>query len=453
MTHPRSNDRSSAGASNQSRHADRAPSGRSEAVAPMISGDWKALAAELSREIEGEVRFEIGTRALYATDSSNYRQVPIGVVLPKTYQDVARITTACRRYGAPLLLRGGGTSLAGQTCNTAVVIDFSKYLNAIVALDPVRRLARVQPGCILDDLRDAAEKHHLTFGPDPATHVSNTLGGMIGNNSCGVHSVMAGRTADNVEALEILTYEGLRLVVGRTSDHEFRSILAAGGRRAEYYRQLDAFRRKYRDLILQRYPRIPRRVSGYADLDQLFPENGFNVARALVGTEGTCVTILEATVNLVPSPPERVLVILGFPDIFQAADAVPRVLEFGPIAVEGIDHFLVDAMKRKDLHTDEIAVLPEGCDWLVVEFGGDTDEEAVAKGDRLVQAFQDRPHVRAKLVRHDPKEEQVWQVREAGLPGSAHVPGRPETWEGWEDTAVAPEKLGVYLRDLKALFR
>ncbi|MBA2485295.1 MAG: FAD-binding oxidoreductase, partial [Nitrospira sp.] len=178
--------------------------------------DGKALAAELRAIVQGEVRFDKGSRALYATAGSNYRQVPIGVVLPKNVEDVILTVAACRRYGAPVLSRGGGTSLSGQCCNVAVVMDMSKYVNRLLDLDPLTKRARVQPGLVLDDLCKAAEQHHLVFAPDPSTHNHCTLGGMIGNNSCGVHSIMAGRTSDNVEELEILTYDGLRLRVGRT---------------------------------------------------------------------------------------------------------------------------------------------------------------------------------------------------------------------------------------------
>src|SRR5712691_3213283 len=195
----------------------------------------EGLAADLRSRVRGEVRFDAGSRALYATDSSNYRQVPIGVVVPRDIEDVVETVAACRRHGAPLLPRGGGTSLAGQCCNVAVVMDMSKFLNRVLELDAKSRLARVEPGTILDDLRREAEAHHLTFGPDPATHNRCTLGGMIGNNSCGVHSVMAGRTCDNVEEMEVLTYDGLRLRVGRSSDAEIDQIVRAGGRRGEIY--------------------------------------------------------------------------------------------------------------------------------------------------------------------------------------------------------------------------
>ena len=309
----------------------------------------------------------------------------------------------CRRYDAPLLPRGGGTSLAGECCNAAVVIDFSKYLNRVLAIDPERRLARVEPGCILDHLRAEAAKHGLTFGPDPATHDHNTLGGMIGNNSGGVHAVMNGITVHNVQALEVLTYDGARLTVGPTSEDEFRAILRAGGRRGEIYRRLDELRRRYEPLIRARFPHIPRRVSGYENLDQLFPENGMNVARALVGTEGTCVTVLEATLNLIHNPAERVIAIIGFPDIFQAADAVPRVLEHKPIGLEGFDQTMIDRYKVKGLHADDLKVLPEGEGWLLVEFGADTEEEAAQKAQGLVDAFKgDGPAHLAAIAVGDP---------------------------------------------------
>jgi FAD/FMN-containing dehydrogenase/Fe-S oxidoreductase len=410
------------------------------------------LARELSRHISGEIRFSDGDRALYATDASNYRQVPIGVVIPKSVDDVVTAVALCRKYGAPLLARGGGTSLAGECTNTAVVIDFSKYLNGVLEVDPNRRLARVQPGTILDVLRDAAERYHLTFGPDPATHDHNTLGGMLGNNSCGVHSVMAGRTSDNVHALDILTYDGLRLTVGPTSEDELRAIIAAGGRRGEIYRRLDELRRRYADQLRQRYPHIPRRVSGYENLDQLFPENGCNVARALVGTEGTCVTILEATLNLIPSPQHRVLVLLGFPDIFQAADAVPRVLEHKPIGLEGIDEELIDYMRKKHLHAKDAEILPEGCGWLVVEFGADTEDEAVSQAASLIREVKADDRIHAKLIRDQAQQQTIWTVRESALGATAYVPGQPDTWPGWEDSAVPRDKLGDYLCNLKSLF-
>src|SRR4051795_2586516 len=243
-----------------------------DSIAPanMSSTDAAALAVALRAKLRGEVRFDSGSRALYATDGSNYRQVPIGVVLPYDNDDVLAAIATCREFGVPLLCRGGGTSLAGQCCNVAVVLDFSKYMAQIIEIDSVRRIARVQPGVILDHLRTAAEKHNLTFGPDPASHSRCTIGGMVGNNSCGVHSIMAGKTDENIEELEVLTYDGIRLRVGPTSETELDDIISAGGRRGEIYFGLKAIRDEYAGLIRQKFPNIPRRVSGY-DLNFMLP--------------------------------------------------------------------------------------------------------------------------------------------------------------------------------------
>ncbi|TPJ52404.1 FAD-binding and (Fe-S)-binding domain-containing protein [Mesorhizobium sp. B2-6-4] len=451
MSHVIEVDHARAGIRRPVRRIERGGNGRVRSAFVPTDGSVKELAAALRSTIEGEVRFDDGSRALYATDASNYRQVPIGVVIPRSVDDVVAAMAICRKSGAPMVMRGGGTSLAGQGCNVAVLIDFSKYLNRIVALDPERRLARVEPGCVLDTLRSAAEQHHLTFGPDPATHDHNTLGGMLGNNSCGVHSIMSGRTSDNVEALEILTYDGMRLKVGRTDDAEFRRILAAGGRAGEIYLQLDDFRHRYEGLIRERYPKIPRRVSGYENLDQLFAENGFNVARALVGTESTCVTILEATLELIASPPERVLAVIGFKDVFEAADAVPQVLPFNPIACEGMDDMLVEFVVRKGVHREDAELVPEGKGWLIAEFGADTRDEAEAAARRLLDAFERKGNP-VELVADKRRQAKIWELREAALGVTAHVPDWPEGGPGWEDSAVHRDNLGRYLRDLKALF-
>ncbi len=411
-----------------------------------------SLQQDLEASVSGDVRFDDGSRALYATDASNYRQVPIGLVVPRHVEDIVATIAACRHHDVPVLMRGGGTSLAGQCCNAAVVLDTSRHVNRILEVDPEGRRARVQPGVVLDDLRDAAERHHLTFGPDPATHTHCTLGGMIGNNSCGIHSVMAGRTVDNVEELEVLTYDGLRMRVGPTSERELQSIIDGGGRRGEIYRALRELSRTHADEIRRTFPQIPRRVSGY-NLNQLLPENGFNVARALVGTEGTCVTVLEATVRLVPSPPVRSLLVLGYPDAYTAADHVMEILEYGPVGLEGIDHRLVGYMRKKELHLRDVSLLPDGGGWLLVEFGGDTKEESDAKAERLMHRLKKQKNPPSMRLYEDPAQEaKVWEVRESGLGATAFVPGEDDTWPGWEDSAVAPEHLSEYLRKLRALF-
>lgn len=408
------------------------------------------LEAALRACVKGEVRFDASSRALYATDGSSYRQVPIGVVIPRDNEDVIAAIAASREFGAPILPRGCGTSLAGQCCNTAVVLDFTKYMAEILEIDPSRRIARVQPGVILDHLRNAAEKHHLTFAPDPATHDHCTLGGMIGNNSCGVHSVMAGKTDDNIEALDILTYDGVRMKVGATSPEELEHIIREGGRRGEIYGKLKSIAATYGELVRQRFPNIPRRVSGY-NLNYLLSENGFHVARALVGSEGTCATILEATCRLVESPPERVLLVLGYPDVYLAADAVPEVMAHKPIGLEGIDDLLTEYTRRRGINSEGLALLPPGGGWLLAEFGAQTQAEAEAQARGLMEALSRSsaaPHMRL-CTKEEAKH--VWTVRESSLGVISHVPGEPLSWEGWEDSAVAPEMLGRYLRDLKHL--
>ncbi|MCW5604159.1 MAG: FAD-binding oxidoreductase [Burkholderiales bacterium] len=410
----------------------------------------------MERRVAGEVRFDTAARAAYSADASNYRQIPIGVVLPRSVGDIVETVDVCREFGVPILPRGGGTSQNGQCVNVAVVIDTSKYLNRVLEVDPAARTARVEPGTVCDTLRDAAERHALTFGPDPATHSRCTLGGMIGNNSCGAHSVMAGKTVDNIETLDILTYDGLRLTVGPTSEDELVRIIRDGGRRGEIYRRLRDLRDKYADLIRARFPKIKRRVSGY-NLDQLLPENGFNVARALVGTEGTCVLTLEARTRLVHSPRHRVILVLGFPDIYLAGDAVPDILPFGPIATEGLDERIIGGLAERGLRGEDIALLPAGQAWIMIEFGADTVAAATAQAQALVDHYAGKPGTVPKpsswLITDPAMCERVWTIRETGASATALTihPGEPDPVVGWEDAAVDPLRLGDYLREFQAL--
>ena len=414
--------------------------------------DAAALEADLRESVKGEVRFDAASRALYAADASNYRQVPIGVVLPRDADDVVATVAACRAHGAPIVSRGGGTALCGQTCNVAVVLDFSKYMNQVLELNAQERWARVQPGLVLDRLRDAAGVHGLTFAPDPATHTHNTLGGMLGNNSCGPHSVMGGETVHNVIELEVLTYDGLRLRVGPMDAAAFEAMTRAGDRRADIARRLKGLAERYGPQIRERFPDIPRRVSGY-NLPALLPENGFDLAKALVGSEGTCVVILEAKLRLLPNPRYRTLLVLGYETVYEAGDHVPEIMQAGPIALEGMDDRLVSDITRSHIHPEDVKMLPEGAGWLLVEFGGDSQDEADAKAGKLMRHLK---HVKKpptmKMLDHTDQEHAIWKVRESGLGATAHVPDQPITWEGWEDSSVPPEKLGEYLRKLRALF-
>ncbi len=414
--------------------------------------DVHRLEADLNARVAGRVSFEDGTRALYSTDASNYRQIPIGVVAPSSVDDVVAAVAVCAAHGAPVLPRGAGTAMAGQSTNAAVVIDWSRHLHRVLSVDSEHAQASVQPGCVLDTLRHRAACHGLTFGPDPATHDHCTLGGMIGNNSCGTHSLMAGRTSDNIERLEILTYDGQRMWVGPTSDDELAAIIAAGGRRGEIYAGLARIRDVHGAEIRARYLDIPRRVAGY-NLDELLPENVFNVARALVGTEGTCVSVLQAEVALVPDPPGRALVVLGYPDVGSAGDAVPGLLDRRPIGLEGFDRQLVDDTKAEHLLLPGLSALPPGGAWLLVEFGADTADDATANAQDLIDDIghgDEAPSV--KLFEDQDLAAQVWAVREAALGATARLPDGTRTWTGWEDSAVAPARLGGYLRDLLALY-
>jgi FAD/FMN-containing dehydrogenase/Fe-S oxidoreductase len=416
---------------------------------------WAALRRDLKQSLGAAVRFDAGHLAVYAADASNYRQVPLAVVIPRSLDELSSGIDVCRRHGAPVLMRGAATSMSGQTVNTAVVFDVSTHCASILTLDPVSRTAVVEPGVICDQLRDAAERHGLTFAPDPSTHSRCTLGGMIANNSCGPHSVMAGKTLENVEELEVVTYDGARFWVGPTSEAELEQIIAAGGRKGEIYAALRALRDQYADLIRSRFPTIKRRVSGY-NLDQLLPENGFNVARALVGTEGTCAVTLNARVRLVHSPAHRVVLALGFPDIYTAADAVPAFQACSPLAIEGLDRAIIRGLQARNLAAAEIAMLPDGDAWVLLEFGGDSVEEAVSNAREAQEKLSHlaaAPTPASKLIVSSADQKRIWSIRENGASGTqlSINPGETDPKVGWEDAAVDPHRLGGYLRAFQAL--
>ncbi|MFK0284783.1 FAD-binding and (Fe-S)-binding domain-containing protein [Streptomyces sp. NPDC090499] len=415
--------------------------------------DVAGLTAALVEEVDAEVRFDAGSRGAYATDGSNYRQVPIGVVVPRTVEAGAAAVRVCARFGAPVLSRGGGTSLAGQTTNTAVVIDWSKYCHRLVAVDPDSRTCVVEPGIVLDALNRRLAGHRLQFGPKPSTHSHCALGGMIGNNSCGASAQAYGKTVDNVRRLEVLTYDGLRMWVGPTSKAEQARIAADGGRRAELHAGLDRIVTEYLADIRRGYPKIPRRVSGY-NLDSLLPENGFDVARALVGSEGTLVTVLHAELDLVPVPAYQSLLVLGYDGICTAADDVPRLLEHcSPGQLEALDGRMAQLMREEGAYLASLNTLPQGDSWLMLQFGGDSQEEVDEQAHALLRAVGRTEKAAEVAFSDDPEREQrMLRAREAGLGVTARPPDDRETWEGWEDSAVPPERLGDYLRDLKELF-
>ena len=412
--------------------------------------DIDALAAALRAEVRGEVRFDIKTKALYATDVSNYRQVPIGVVIPRDLDDVAVAVSVCQRFGAPLLSRDGGTSLGGQCTNTAVMLDMAKYVNKIESIDTRRRVAVAQAGIVLDELNKAArEKGGLVFGPKPATHDHCTIGGMLGNNSCGATAQWSGTTAANVRRLDVLTYDGRRIWVGA---HE----LPDPGLRTA----VEAFRDHYREQIRTGYPQLPRRISGY-NLPDLLEENGFNVARALVGSESTCVTILRAELSLLPQPQHVRLVLAGYPDIATAARHVPIANSHQPYVLEGLDHKLIEYEQERRLHTVTIHQIPDAGAWLMAKMTGESDEVAQAAAGRLLtdlrkdgdvtvdKIYDSEEHiaeidsVREDRARRDGTRARLWRHlarlgRLSRTAGEARrLPARlsPSCWRG---TATAP---------------
>ena len=432
--------------------------------------DVTGLERALRGETAAEVGFDAGWLAMYANDASNFRQVPIGVVVPRSLDDVVAAHRVCARFGAPVVNRGGGTSLSGETVNYAVVIDSSKYLTRIGELDAGARTVQCQPGVINEQLNRHTGSSGLVFGPDPSSHSRCTIGGNLGNNSCGVHSVQAQlygpgpRTSDNVDALEIVTYDGERFWVGVGEEEQLDEIIAAGGRKGEIYRQLRELRDRYLGEIRTGFPSVtdlPRRVSGF-NLDELLPEKGFNVARALVGTESTCVTVLQARLKLCPGLFERTLVTVAYDTAGDAGDDVPRITgRFRPIGLEGVDRRLIDDQQELGMNTSDLAELPRhesAGAWLLVQFGADTAAESARQTREFTEWLagergydQDRVVV-MKSKQDGGSSEDLWAIRESGLGSTAFPPGGKDHWPGWEDSAVPPAKVGPYVRDLQALY-
>jgi FAD/FMN-containing dehydrogenase/Fe-S oxidoreductase len=440
-------------------------------MAAEVQIDVRGLRRRLEETVEGEVRFDAQSKAMYATDASNYRQVPLGVVIPKTLDDIVAIHRACHEFGAPILPRGGGTSLSGETVNFAVVIDVSKYLTEIGDADAQTQTVICQPGVINEKLNEkTGGQIGMIFGPDPSTHSRCTIGGNLGNNSCGIHSVQSQlygpgpRTSDSVEALELVTHDGERFWVGTGEEAQLEEIIAAGGRKGEIYAQLRDLRDRYADLIRERYhpvDELPRRVSGY-NLDELLPERGFNVARALVGTEGTCATFTQVKFKLTPALLHRTLVVVEYDELPDAAKHVPEIIDWKPIGLEALDHLLIEDQLVKGEHVSDIEELPRrdhpDAAWLLVQFGADRPGESEETAERFRDWLVDKKGYepdRVKVVRSEQEgghSGDLWDIREGGLGSTAFPPDGRDHWPGWEDSAVPPERLADYLRDLRALY-
>jgi len=412
-----------------------------------------SLHQTLINQLEGEADFSAAGVAMFTSDASNYRQIPLGVVFPKTESDIEQTVKLCRQHNLPVLMRGAGTSQNGQTVNEAVILDCSRFMNQVLSVDVDNRTATVQPGIVCDALKAAAEPHGLTFGPDPATHSRCTVGGMVGNNSCGPHSMLAGKTVENVIELEVLTTDGDKFWVGPASETELEDIIKKDDRKAAVYKELKSLRDEYADEIRNRYPTIKRRVSGY-NLDQLLPENNFNVARALVGSEGTCVTVLKARVSLIENPKLKRLFVLGFKDIFAAGDIVPSIMPWSPIAMEGLDWNIIGGLNDRNLRQREVALLPEGRAWLLIELAAASDEALNSHCKEFATAMQNEATVLEVITVTDPKQvADIWSIREQGASATALAlnPGDTNPVVGWEDTAVDPSQLGDYLREMNTL--
>ncbi|WP_434056383.1 FAD-binding and (Fe-S)-binding domain-containing protein [Georgenia sunbinii] len=406
--------------------------------APLPAADERAarpeLVAALRSAVDGDVHDDDLNRGQYSTDASNYRVVPDVVVVPRDVDGARAAIDTARRLGAPLTSRGGGTSIAGNSVGTGVIVDFSRHVNRILEIDPEARTARVEPGVIMSDLQRAAAPHGLRFGPDPSTLNRATFGGMIGNNACGPRAVAFGRTSDNVISLDVVDGQGREYTAG------------AGKGALDVVPGLGELVRADLATIRTELGRFKRQVSGYS-LEHLLPENGTDLAKMLVGTEGTLATTLGATVNLVEIPGAPVLVALGYPDMASAADVVPGLLAHQPIAIEGIDARLVDVVRR---HIGPAAVpeLPAGNGWLLVEVGGSDAAEALARAESLAKdAGTDAVMIRSA----GPEASALWRIRADGAGLGGRTPSGAQGWPGWEDAAVPPEKLGAYLRDFEAL--
>ncbi|MDR1799140.1 MAG: FAD-binding oxidoreductase, partial [Bifidobacteriaceae bacterium] len=331
------------------------------------------LAAALTAGVKGQVDLTSLTRGMYSTDASNYRVVPQAVVFPRDTQDVAVVADVARGLGVPVTMRGAGTSCAGNAIGPGVVIDTSRHLTRILDIDLEARTARVEPGVVMDTLQAALRPHGLRFGPDPSTHSRCTFGGMIGNNACGNHAVAYGRTSDNVAALTMIDGRGHVIQAGN-------DLAAVPGLQDLVDQNLATLRTEF--------GRFGRQVSGYG-LEHLLPERGHDLAKALVGSEGTCGIITEATLRLVPLAPAPALLVLGFDDIAQAGDAVPALLELQPLAVEGMDARLVDILKQAR-GAAAIPTLPEGAAWLMVELESTDQAEAAGAAGRAAGARSHR---------------------------------------------------------------
>ncbi len=405
----------------------------------------EGLSERLRRAGVGEVEAGVRRRAEYAADASNYRVVPSAVVFPRDADEVVAALEVCRAEGLALTARGAGTSIAGNAVGTGVVLDFSRHMNRVLSVDPESRTAVVQPGVVLDALTAAAAPYGLRFGPDPSTHARATIGGSLGNNACGARALAYGRSSDNAVELDVVTGTGVRLTARRYGRDGLRAA-GEGGPAAGLTAGLDTLVRDRLALIRTEFGRFTRQVSGYS-MEHLLPENGADLAKFLVGTEGTLAVLLRATVRLVEAPRHTALAVLGYPDMAAAADAVPGLLPHRPVALEGMNSRLVDVVRTRRGQAAVPDALPAGEGWIFAETAGDTEAEAMAAARALARDSG----CGASAVVTGAAARALWRIREDGAGLGGRTPAGEPAWPGWEDSAVPPERLGAYTRQLTDL--
>ena len=423
-------------------------------MAGSVASDTQALVEELRRDVTGDVRFDEMTRAIYSTDASIYQIEPIGVVLPRSDEDVIAVIEAADRHGVPVLPRGGGTSLAGQAVGHAVVIDFSRYMINVLEVNAEEGWVRAQPGIVLDELNNHIESTGMHFPPDPSTSNRSNVGGALGNNSCGAHSAVWGKTVDNVVELQVALANGAKATFGSLNAGQLDAKTRGHGLEPEIYRRIVSIGEQHRDEIVARYPKIMRRVSGY-NLDELVSGGDFNMARFVVGAEGTLIAITEAKLRIVPRPKVKALAVLHFSDLFESMEASAALLDLEPAAVELIDSMII-RQARTNLEysrmTDFIDGDPEAI--LLVEVFGDTEAETGSKLDGVEERMQRRGLGYAVRRITDPREQsKAWAVRKAGLGLMMNVLGDAKPLPFVEDTAVPPDVLPEYVRRFDRIVR
>ncbi|MEN6521025.1 MAG: FAD-binding and (Fe-S)-binding domain-containing protein [Armatimonadota bacterium] len=407
----------------------------------------------LKERLKGEVRFDYTSRLLYSTDASNYQFMPIGVVIPKDAEDVLHAVQTASEERIPITPRGAGTSLAGQSVGESLIIDFSKYMDRIIELDSERKIARVQPGVRLLQLNQALKRYNLTLGPDPATQNRCNIGGMIANNSSGSHSLVYGKTGDHVSGMKCILSDGTVVDFGPKTLEEIESLAKSCDRAGMIASKVLELITPHRDEIDERYPKIPRRVSGY-NFDTVLAAEKFNLADLVTGSEGTLAIMTEAEVTLAHLPSKKGLALLEFPDRFSALDSVPALLQTNTRALEMIDYRLLEMARQSPEHKDKMSMVDHATQGvLILEFSCDEEDQIRSDMEALKKLSKDLPgSPKCLTVTDDAAQEAVWQVREAGLGLLSRRVGEIKSVEFVEDTAIPPDRLGEYVRRAERIF-